>query len=207
MPAGGRGAESSGEFSLRRRLQVLVASLVAVIVAAGVIALLIIDARDQALDTIVFRLDPAASAALQLDASLVDQQAAVNGFVLVQREDILEPFQRARSREEAALDSLDERLAGTDLATMVPGVRQAIREWRTDVVEPQLSSIRVRPGGRSSGLGHYRPTALRRRPECRAGHVRPNYREAVSRAGVVPICPAAPSPRRWRSMRWSPLFC
>lgn len=144
MPAAGRGADPTyGAFSLRRRLQVLVASLVAVIVAAGVIALLIIDARDRALDVIVFRLDPASAAALQLDAALVDQQAAVNGFVLVQREDTLEPFQRARSREEAALDALEERLAETELSDLVPPVREAIGEWRDDVVEPQLSSIRA----------------------------------------------------------------
>lgn len=137
-----RGATQANRFSLRRRLQLLVATLVALIVAAGVIALLIIDARDDALDTIVFRLDPAAAAALRLDAALVDQQAAVSGFVLIQREDVLEPYQRARSRESAALGELDERLGRTELARLVPDVRAAIRTWRSDVVEPQLSSVR-----------------------------------------------------------------
>ena len=146
MPDGGRGAgERNGShgFSLRRRLQWLVAALVAVIVLPGVIALLIIDNRDRALDTIVFSLDPASAAVLRLEAALVDQQAAVNGFVLVRREDVLEPFQRARGREEAALDELDQRLGDTELAALVPGVRAAIREWRTDVVEPQLFSTRA----------------------------------------------------------------
>jgi serine phosphatase RsbU (regulator of sigma subunit)/CHASE3 domain sensor protein len=131
-----------GRFSLRRRLQLLVVTLVAAIVGSGVIALLIIDARDDALDNIIFRYDPAAAAALRLDAALVDQQAAVSGFVLVQREDVLEPYERARLREAEALAELDERLAGTRLAAMVPRVELAIDEWRNDVVEPQLSSTR-----------------------------------------------------------------
>lgn len=138
----GSGGDSGG-FSLRRRLQLLVVTLVTLIVGAGIVALLIIDARDDALDTIVFRLDPAAAAALRLDSALVDQQAAVSGFVLVQREDVLEPYQRARSRESAALGELSERLNRTDLAELVPEVRAAIRTWRSDVVEPQLSSVRA----------------------------------------------------------------
>lgn len=139
-----RTAEAAGEqFSLRRRLQVLIAVLVALIVAAGVIGIVIIDARDDAIDEILFRLNPAAATALRLDAALVDQQAAVSGFVLVQREDVLEPYQRARLREAAALDELGRRLAGTPLSRHVPRVRATIEEWRSDVVEPQLSSTRT----------------------------------------------------------------
>ena len=139
-----RAAKAEGEqFSLRRRLQFLIAGLVALIVLAGVIGLVIIDARDDAIDQILFRLDPAAAAALRLDAALVDQQAAVSGFVLVQREDVLEPYQRARTREVAALGELEHTLAGTALARHVPRVRAAIDEWRSDVVEPQLSSTRA----------------------------------------------------------------
>ena len=139
-----RTAEAGGEqFSLRRRLQVLIAVLVALIVAAGVVGIIIIDARDNAIDEILFRLDPAAATALRLDASLVDQQAAVSGFVLVQREDVLEPYQRARTREAAALQELEQTLSGTSLARHVPRVRAAIEEWRSDVVEPQLSSTRA----------------------------------------------------------------
>ena len=130
-------------FSLRRRLQVLVSVLVALIVGAGAIAILIIDNRDDAIDEILFRLDPAAAAALRLDAALVDQQAAVSGFVLVQREDVLEPYQRALTREAAALQDLQATLSETPLADQVPRVRTAIREWRSEVVEPQLSSTRA----------------------------------------------------------------
>ena len=151
MPASGgerrgetRGPTGPGEqFSLRRRLQFLIVALVAMIVTAGAIALLIIDARDTALDQILFRLDPAAAAALRVEEALVDQQAAVSGFVLVQREDVLEPYHRARTRETAALQQLDERLAGTPLVRRLPAVRAAISEWRTDVVEPQISSTRA----------------------------------------------------------------
>lgn len=132
-----------GSFSLRRRLQILVSVLVALIVGAGAIAILIIDNRDDAIDEILFRLEPAAGAALRIDAALVDQQAAVSGFVLVQREDVLEPYQRALSRETAALADLEATLGGTELADRVPRVRAAISEWRTDVVEPQLSSTRA----------------------------------------------------------------
>ena len=139
-----RTADAGGDqFSLRRRLQVLIAILVALIVGAGAIGLIIIDARDDAIDEILFRLDPAAATALRLDASLVDQQAAVSGFVLVQREDVLEPYQRARTRETAALQELEQTLRGTPLEDRVPRVRDAIREWRSDVVEPQLSSTRA----------------------------------------------------------------
>ena len=130
-------------FSLRRRLQLLIAGLVALIVGAGAIAILIIDARDDAIDKILFELDPAADAALRLDAALVDQQAAVSGFVLVQREDVLEPFERARARETDALAELDRTLSGTTLARHVPRVRDAITQWRTDAVLPQLSSTRA----------------------------------------------------------------
>ena len=151
MPASGgerrlvaRTAGAGGEqFSLRRRLQVLIAVLVFLIVIAGVTGLVIIDARDDAIDEILFRLDPAAATALRLDAALVDQQAAVSGFVLVQREDVLEPYQRARTREAAALEELQQRLSGTSLARHVPRVRGAIEEWRSEVVEPQLSSTRA----------------------------------------------------------------
>lgn len=139
-----RSADAGGEqFSLRRRLQVLIAVLVALIVAAGAIGLIIIDARDDAIDEILFRLDPAAATALRLDAALVDQQAAVSGFVLVQREDVLEPYQRARTRETVALQELEQTLSGTPLEERVPRVRAAIQEWRSDVVEPQLSSTRA----------------------------------------------------------------
>ena len=139
-----RTAEPGGDqFYLRRRLQVLIAVLVALIVAAGVVGIIIIDARDDAIDEILFRLDPAAATALRLDASLVDQQAAVSGFVLVQREDVLEPYQRARTREAAAIEELEQTLAGTSLARHVPRVQAAIEEWRSDVVEPQLSSTRA----------------------------------------------------------------
>ncbi|MBW3537188.1 MAG: SpoIIE family protein phosphatase [Actinobacteria bacterium] len=155
MPASGgerrrsaRGTEhrrevERGVFSLRRRLQILVSVLVALIVGAGAIAIVIIDNRDDAIDEILFRLEPAAAAALRIDAALVDQQAAVSGFVLVQREDVLEPYQRALTRQAAALADLEATLAGSELADRVPRLRAAINEWRTEVVEPQLSSTRA----------------------------------------------------------------
>lgn len=141
MPVpGGAGREP---FSLRRRLQWLVVALVALIVGAGAAALLIIDARDDALDVILFRLGPAEAATLRLGSALVDQQASVRGFVLIQREDVLEPFQRAVARETSALEELDIFLEGTGLEARVPRVRAAIEQWRREIVEPEISAIRA----------------------------------------------------------------
>ena len=133
---------ASTGFSLRRRLQVLVAGLVIILLAGGGTSLRLVGGRDRALDLLVNRLDPAAEAANVVEAALIDQQAAVSGFVLTGREETLEPFQRAVDREVIALARLDTLLDDLPAAQFVDPAQAAITEWRDAIVAPQLSAKR-----------------------------------------------------------------
>ncbi|HUQ39596.1 MAG TPA: SpoIIE family protein phosphatase [Acidimicrobiales bacterium] len=134
----------SAAFSLRGRLQVLVIGLVGILVAGGVVMLSTVAKGDDALGVIVEQLDPADQATNQLEAALVDQQAAVSGFVLTGLEETLEPYQRAVDRQVRALSTLRRTLQSRSTPrARLTAARAAIEEWRSVIVGPQLSAKRA----------------------------------------------------------------
>src|SRR5687767_13737872 len=96
----------TADFSLRARLQLLVAGLVVVLVTGGVTMLAAVSARDQALERIVVTLDPSRDATGNLREALVDQQASVASYSLTARDEALDPYKRNLVREESATRQL-----------------------------------------------------------------------------------------------------
>jgi signal transduction histidine kinase len=141
---GGRSRLRLGEwFALSIGLLVLVAiaGLVAGLLALSRLA----DARGDAVD----RIDPALTAALRLQAALLNEETGVRGYALTRDETFLEPYRRGRTEERAAGAVLAPLLRRVDPGVVrdAGAVRHAADRWRRSFAEPVIADVR---GGRST---------------------------------------------------------
>ncbi|HEX4906537.1 MAG TPA: SpoIIE family protein phosphatase [Acidimicrobiales bacterium] len=116
---------------LPRRVQVLLASFLALIVVAFGVDVVVLRARDAASDRVQDTLDPALLQLQSLLTSLVDQETAERGFLLTGDESFLEPYDAGRAvvadgleRVRVLLDGRESLLAATDR------IRSRISAWQ-----------------------------------------------------------------------------
>ncbi|WP_020670795.1 HAMP domain-containing histidine kinase [Amycolatopsis nigrescens] len=99
-------------------LAVLEATLLAVAIGGGVIAL---DGLREARFRLVEQIDPQLSTANELSTGLLNQETGVRGYMLTGRQDFLEPYERGKAQQQRAVAELrrlgatEGTVAGTDL--------------------------------------------------------------------------------------------
>jgi sigma-B regulation protein RsbU (phosphoserine phosphatase) len=116
---------------LPRRVQVLLASFLALIVIALGFDIALLRIRDEQSED---RQDTVAPARLELQSlltSLVDQETAQRGFLLTGEDGFLEPFEAAKVDSAQRLERLDDMVASDDdLAAGLQRVRSRISAWQ-----------------------------------------------------------------------------
>jgi signal transduction histidine kinase len=123
----------------------LTVGVLVVVAVAGVVAGLVAlsrltDARERLAD----RLDPAATATLQLTSALVDQETGVRGYALEPRDQFLAPYrdgQRAEQRLVARLRTLLDASSERDLDAIVA----ASDRWRGEYADPTIGGTETDP--------------------------------------------------------------
>ncbi|MFJ8005087.1 sensor histidine kinase [Streptomyces fagopyri] len=104
---------------------------------------------DDRTDLLTDGIQPARSAAFQLETSLVDQETGVRGYVLSKDTSFLEPYESG-VRDEAALRArLSTLLTGQPrIAADLRAVQLSGDAWRRDCARPLIESVRT--GGRTA---------------------------------------------------------
>ncbi len=107
--------------------------------AVGIVRLT--DARERLAD----ELDPAANAAQELSAALVNQETGVRGYVLARDPVYLEPYTDGVAAQKSNVATLRSLLANRyPIATAnLDAVEQAIGRWRTDYAQPTIDGVRA----------------------------------------------------------------
>jgi CHASE3 domain sensor protein len=123
---------------------VTLAILGAALLAGTVIGTVALSRNQEARRLVVDRLDPALALDERLERALVDQQSGIRGFLLLGREDFLEPYddglveQRRIAARLRTLTGVEELAAvRRDLAQ----VQRAAERWRADYAEPVRAAL------------------------------------------------------------------
>jgi signal transduction histidine kinase len=105
------------------------------------------DAREVLAD----RLDPAATAALRLNAALLNEETGIRGYLLTGREAFLEPWNTGRREQAAARSELARLASGSGVTRLRADLALVDRrgaEWIAGYALPTIE--RVRRAGRAS---------------------------------------------------------
>ncbi|MEU7337818.1 ATP-binding protein [Streptomyces sp. NPDC007074] len=139
---------------------------------------------DDRTDLLTDRIQPARSAAFQLETSLVDQETGVRGYVLSKDDSFLEPYESG-VRDEATLRARLSTLL-TDqprIAADLRAVQRAGDAWRRDYARPLIDSVRGGgrgvPGLEASKVQFDRTRDLLSTMETHLGEVRDRTRASV----------------------------
>ncbi|GAA3455954.1 sensor histidine kinase [Dactylosporangium matsuzakiense] len=92
-------------------------------------------------DRLQQQISPAATAAVELGAALVDQETAVRGFVLAREQQFLDPYNEGVATERRLADRLRGLLADEPAALKgLETVERAAAGWRNDFAQPLIAS-------------------------------------------------------------------
>ena len=142
-PAGA--AEGAGS---RRKLRTQVAAAFVVTAVIAFVSLAIVawafDRQVDARSRIIDRIDPAALAARDVFAALVDQETGVRGFALSREDQFLAPFDAGRQEERVAARRLRALLRGEPaLETQVAALDAVATRWREDSAARLIQRVRT----------------------------------------------------------------
>jgi signal transduction histidine kinase len=123
--------------------QTLVLSIMGILVLAGAIAgALLLGRYDRVTHELVDEVQPARSAAYQLQAALRDQETAIRGYAISADPQFLGPYQDGKTAEATAADDIRERSAGrSDLIDDVDEIQRASAAWRTSFADPLIAGV------------------------------------------------------------------
>lgn len=128
--------------SLRRRGVIAGALVGVVLVVTAVVALLAVRTQDRDLQEVRGVLVPARTEVGTLEAALLDQQAALRGYVITEDPEASALFETARSREKETVLVLDELLSGNaQLGSQLDDVVGASEAWALEVATPVLDDV------------------------------------------------------------------
>lgn len=135
-------ALSGSRLSLRRRVQLVVSSLVALLVLCGLVATLASAAVDRSYRSVAERWLPVAVDLEQLGRAYLDQQSAVRGFALTGQRSFPQQYVAAVAEIEAHHRRLGEVLAAEPQALAAfAAVREAYQTWRSGAVDGVLTQL------------------------------------------------------------------
>jgi signal transduction histidine kinase len=131
--------------SVQGWVQLLLGALVLVVCACTVVGGVLLSQTTERTDELVDHIQPARSAALQLQNALLDQETGVRGFALTADPSFLAPYDQGRSDEKRFAVSLGRTVAADPvLAADLRHITAAATRWRTEVAQPLIASVRVR---------------------------------------------------------------
>jgi signal transduction histidine kinase len=171
----------------RRRLTasqwfaVAVVALVVVGVLGTVASVVALHGLNTARVQLTDRLSPAAIAAANLRAAMIDQETGVRGYALSAEESFLAPYDTGRRDAAASLGELQRLAALPGLARFRPevdAVATASRAWQQSYAVPTIAQVRSDPA------------AARSKDAIAAGKARFDaFRGSVARlqAGIAPV--------------------
>jgi sigma-B regulation protein RsbU (phosphoserine phosphatase) len=146
--------------SLRRRLALLFGCFALLAVVSAVLSLSAVLEREESIEQLQGRYQPARSLLADLQYEFVDQETGVRGYVITGDERFLQPY--TRSREEVPVLLADLRdLLGDDprMERRVAGIESAAERWQATVAEPEIAVTRAQGAGAAAELvaaGHGR---------------------------------------------------
>jgi signal transduction histidine kinase len=174
-------------WSLRRRLTVLLLVLFVAFALSAVVAIATVRARNDAEAERTTRLDPARRAADAYLAAAIDQETGVRGFVITGDVPFLAPYvsgQVAADRAVARLRDIAER---GDTAVALDRAQELLAEWREVAAEPMIDFVRSgdqiraeqveRAGVARSAFGEFRDAAADLQREVEADLADANRRQ------------------------------
>jgi len=136
-------ADAGRRWPLSRIVNVAVLALllfsVGAVIAGGVALVSLHDARNRVVNVI----DPATTAAQQLDNALVNQETGVRGYALSAQESFLTPYTNGVAAEQTAVSTLRQlarQLPGATTADLDSVINQA-QYWRTRYAQPTISQV------------------------------------------------------------------
>jgi CHASE3 domain sensor protein len=116
---------------LPRRVQVLLASFLALVLLALGIDIAVLRAREQSAAELQDRLEPARLELQSLLTSLVDQETGERGFLLTGDDVFLEPYEMGRAEAAESVVALRDLIAGDDdLTATLQRVDSRIAAWQ-----------------------------------------------------------------------------
>jgi signal transduction histidine kinase len=136
-------ADAERRWPLSRVVSVAVLALllfsVGAVIAGGIALVSLHDARNRVVDVI----DPATTAAQQLDNALVNQETGVRGYALSAQQSFLTPYTDGVASEQTAVSTLRRlasQLPGATTADLDSVINQA-QSWRTRYAQPTISQV------------------------------------------------------------------
>ena len=136
-------ADAGRRWPLSRIVNVAVLALllfsVGAVIAGGIALVSLHDARNRVVDVI----DPATTAAQQLDNALVNQETGVRGYALSAEQSFLTPYTDGVAAEQAAVSTLRQLASQLPAATTadLDSVINQLRSWRTRYAQPTISQV------------------------------------------------------------------
>ncbi|KIF71379.1 histidine kinase [Streptomyces sp. AcH 505] len=123
----------------------ILAVMVLVVSCCAAVGSVLLSRTNERTAQLVDHIQPARSAVFQLQKSLLDQETGVRGFALTAEPSFLQPYQQGRKDEQRFTANVARFVAGdprseADLA----GITKAAADWRSQVAEPLITSVRTR---------------------------------------------------------------
>jgi signal transduction histidine kinase len=142
------------EWSLRSWMLTAGAIAATVAIAALVAGTVAIVGLASARKAVVERLDPALLNTQALLGSLLNQETAVRGYVITGDPIFLEPDEKGRSQQQAAIARLRGLAGGSvwpELSASLDTVEDRVGAWRAQYADPTIAAVRDR-GARSANV-------------------------------------------------------
>jgi signal transduction histidine kinase len=133
-------------WTLRRRIVALVITVAVLLGALGVFAAYTAALNNRQLDDVLNRASPMRAAGESLYTALVDQETGIRGFAISGEDTNLEPYHGGVAQEQATITRIRSLLkpGDTGIRDSLAVVQQRANEWRAQVAEPVLQTVRTR---------------------------------------------------------------
>ena len=132
--------------TLARWFALVVGGLVLAALLGLVVGFVALERQGERRTFLLDRVIPAETLTAQIHTSLLDQDAAVRGFLITREDRYLQRYRDGRRTEEGALGTLVRLQADDDLAGLrdeQAEIQRLARAWRADYAEPAIAATRA----------------------------------------------------------------
>lgn len=125
-------------------LNVVLGVMGVMVVAGAVAGSVLVNRSDDVSRQLIESIQPARSAAYQLQAALSDQETAVRGYLISADRRFLEPYFAGQRAELAAVHNIRQNLGEhSTLIADLDAIERASTAWRTSYAEPMIAGVTV----------------------------------------------------------------
>ncbi|MER5811832.1 ATP-binding protein [Streptomyces sp. NPDC002033] len=150
--------------SLQTWLTAVLVLLALMVLGTGVVGASLLSHTTAAGNRLVDGVMPAQREALRLETALLDQETGVRGYLLAHEPALLEPYERGRENERAAVRKLSTVLDGDrEVQADLAAVEDTARVWRDEFATPAIAAAQGDGAPPSLQAGKDRFDELRRR--------------------------------------------